>query len=87
MGTRGHYRLEQMIDGWVREKRSLGRLRSWDEDVSAVGHYTQMIWSSTRRVGCAVTSNASDEFLVCRYEPSGNWTGQSPYASGGMTLP
>ena len=43
------------------------------------GHYTQVVWRNTREVGCAVARNGSDDFLVCRYWPSGNWMGQVPF--------
>lgn len=87
MGTRGYYSLERMLEGWVREKRRLALLDSWESDSHAVGHYTQMVWHGSTRVGCAVTHDASDEFLVCRYDPPGNWRGESPYAGGGMVRP
>jgi len=40
----------------------------WDQ----VGHYSQMIWPGTDRVGCAVRSSARSDYLVCRYSPAGN---------------
>lgn len=43
------------------------------------GHYTQLIWSSTREVGCAVAHNAVREVWVCNYNPPGNWVGERPY--------
>jgi hypothetical protein len=81
-GTRGYYSVDAMIDAWVREKRfyktavfpnnsSTGRI----EDV---GHYTQLIWRRTSRVGCALASGSNDDVLVCRYSESGNWVGSSP---------
>lgn len=87
MGTRGYYSLDDMVEGWSEEKALLKRLRSWDHDSHAVGHYTQMVWKDTTRVGCAMGRNRADEFLVCRYSPPGNVLGESPYASGGMSLP
>lgn len=87
MGTRGHYSLPEMIEGWSEEKKALMRMSSWEDDYHAVGHYTQMVWSSTRSVGCAVTRNASDEYLTCRYDPAGNVMGDSPYENGGMSRP
>lgn len=82
MGTRGAYRLEHMLKGWSEEKTLLARMSSWEDDYHAVGHYTQMVWHSTTRVGCAIGSNRSDEFLVCRYMEAGNVMGESPYVPG-----
>jgi pathogenesis-related protein 1 len=43
------------------------------------GHYTQVIWRSTRRVGCGVARNAKREVWVCDYDPHGNTVGERPY--------
>jgi uncharacterized protein YkwD len=47
------------------------------------GHYTQVVWSSTREVGCAVARDlareTSREVWVCNYDPPGNWVGERPY--------
>ena len=43
------------------------------------GHYTQVIWSNTREVGCAIARDASREVWVCNYNPPGNWIGERPY--------
>ena len=43
------------------------------------GHYTQLVWSDTRQVGCAVARDATREVWVCNYEPPGNWVGERPY--------
>ncbi len=52
------------------------------------GHYTQIVWSDTRRVGCGrarCTSNSpfgNDNpwnNWVCNYDPPGNFVGQRPY--------
>ena len=44
-------------------------------NVSHVGHYTQIVWPTSRRVGCATASNRSKDVLVCRYLPAGNVVG------------
>jgi len=43
------------------------------------GHYTQIVWRDTRRVGCAVARDAKTEVWVCNYDPPGNWIGKRPY--------
>ncbi|KAI3377900.1 hypothetical protein L3Q82_009029, partial [Scortum barcoo] len=55
-------------------------------------HYTQLVWATTSRVGCAVhmcpKMNVWGEvwenavYLVCNYSPKGNWIGEAPYHSG-----
>ena len=57
---------------------TVSRSGNWE----TVGHYTQMVWPTTTRVGCAVASNASNDFLVCRYSPAGNIDGRPvPYVA------
>uniref|UniRef100_A0A8C8S412 Cysteine rich secretory protein LCCL domain containing 2 n=1 Tax=Pelusios castaneus TaxID=367368 RepID=A0A8C8S412_9SAUR len=55
-------------------------------------HYTQMVWATTNKVGCAVNvckqMNVWGEiwenavYLVCNYSPKGNWIGEAPYKNG-----
>lgn len=69
-----------MAGGWAGE-RSLFRPGAFP-DVSRsgkwgdVGHYAQMIWKGTARVGCAIHSGGAWDFLICRYSPPGNVVGQ-----------
>ncbi|WP_234028719.1 CAP domain-containing protein [Pseudoblastomonas halimionae] len=79
MGTAGYYSIEDMIGGFVEEKRhfqpgrfpDVSRTGDWID----VGHYTQMIWPTTQEIGCALATGAGQDVLVCRYWPAGNWMG------------
>jgi uncharacterized protein YkwD len=81
MGTRGAYNTHEKYDGWLSEKSlyragvfpNVSRNGNW----AAVGHYTQMVWSGSQRVGCAISSSDSSEVLVCRYFPAGNVMGRA----------
>ena len=57
MGTRDAFSFEAMVGGWTSEKRNfvpgIFPNNSRTGDWSDVGHYTQMIWPTTQRVGCA----------------------------------
>lgn len=81
-GTRNAYSVEAMVDGWVREKRyykpGVFPNNSTSGRVADVGHYTQLIWSDTREVGCATASSAREDILVCRYSQAGNYRGERP---------
>lgn len=86
MGTRGAFSYDAMVGRWASERRdfvpgvfpAVSRSGNWEN----VGHYTQMVWPTTTRVGCAVASNAANDFLVCRYSPAGNIDGRAvPYAT------
>jgi uncharacterized protein YkwD len=81
-GTPRAYSPEAMVGLWMAEKADYrpGTFpnNSRSGDVERVGHYTQLIWSNSRRVGCATAVGTDEEFLVCRYSAAGNVTGQRP---------
>lgn len=86
MAWHGTLSPEAMIDLWTREKRMLmpgsyrfpavSRTGEWED----VAHYTQMVWPTTTRVGCAIYA-ADWDYLICRYSPPGNIDGKPIYAS------
>ena len=45
------------------------------------GHYTQVVWSRTRFVGCGMARDATRrrEVWACNYEPYGNIIGERPF--------
>lgn len=80
MGTRNQFRPAMMVGHWASE-RSMYRPATFPAvsttgNWADVGHYTQMIWPGTQRVGCAIGQSASFDILVCRYWPKGNIDGQ-----------
>ncbi|ELT95996.1 hypothetical protein CAPTEDRAFT_223246 [Capitella teleta] len=54
------------------------------------GHYTQVVWSTSKYVGCAYSycprmqpiDLINANYLVCNYGPAGNWNGQKPFKKG-----
>lgn len=79
VGTRTAYSYAEMIGLLVDERRYFrpGRFPAVSRtgDWSQVAHYTQIVWPTTQRVGCATASNRSSDYLVCRYLPAGNVVG------------
>ena len=79
MGTRDAYSYPEMIGLLVAEGRDFRP--GYFPDVSRtgrvadVGHFTQIVWPASRQVGCAMASNRSSDYLVCRYLPAGNIVG------------
>ncbi len=79
MGTRGYFRPQQMIASFASEKRhfragtfpQVSTTGKWAD----VGHYTQIVWRDTRKVGCALEQGRQFDVLVCRYWPAGNVIG------------
>lgn len=53
---------------------------SGQNNFSAIGHYTQMVWESTTQVGMALAvSKSGATYVVARYSPAGNYIGETPY--------
>ncbi len=81
-GTPGAWAPEDMVGYWVAEKRDykpgVFPAVSKSSDLANVGHYTQLIWRNTRRVGCALALGAREDVLVCRYAEGGNVIGERP---------
>jgi uncharacterized protein YkwD len=73
-GPPGPGTLIPMVESWVAEKQYFdGTL-----DLYKNGHYTEMIWKATKELGCGMATGSANDFLVCRYLPSGN-TGPDPF--------
>jgi hypothetical protein len=79
MGTRNAYSYGDMIGLLIDERRYFrpGRFPAVSRtgDWSRVAHYTQIVWPTSQRVGCATASNRANDYLVCRYLPAGNVVG------------
>lgn len=79
MGTRGAFGVQSMVADWISERNYfrpgvfpvVSRTGNWRD----VGHYTQIVWPTTQKVGCALATNAQADYLVCHYWPAGNVQG------------
>ena len=82
-GTNGAYGPEAMVGLWIAEKRyfkpGIFPANSTTGDVADVGHYTQIVWRDTRKVGCALSEGQAEDILVCRYSTYGNVRGRKPF--------
>lgn len=79
---------ETVVENWASEKQ-------WyhypDCDSGRqCGHYTQLVWSNTQRIGCGkamretrLSSTEERTYIIwiCNYAPAGNITGQYPYVA------
>lgn len=80
--------LTVMVDQWGAEKANyipgvpLSQA-STTGNFGDIGHYTQMVWRDTTQVGCGVASGVyqgvNATFLVCQYNPPGNFNNGIPY--------
>ncbi|KAL3538758.1 hypothetical protein ACH5RR_002124 [Cinchona calisaya] len=68
------------VNMWVNEKSNYDY--STNSCVGGVcGHYTQVVWANSVRLGCASVpcANNGGSFVICNYDPPGNFVGQRPY--------
>ncbi|KAL0454320.1 UNVERIFIED_CONTAM: Pathogenesis-related leaf protein 4 [Sesamum latifolium] len=75
----GEFTGRAAVELWVREKPFYDYASN-----SCVGgecgHYTQVVWRNSVRVGCArARCNNGWWFISCNYDPPGNYVGQRPY--------
>jgi uncharacterized protein YkwD len=67
------------IDSWMSEQSEYDYA---DGDFSKAGHYTQVVWRSSVRIGCAIVNCPNARYsntVLCDYAPGGNLSGQKPY--------
>jgi hypothetical protein len=73
-------RVQTMLNFWINEKNLYHGETIELTNYQIFGHYTQIVWRQTTEIGCGMaTGSNGNDFLVCRYNPMGNWVGQKPY--------
>ncbi|XP_033738836.1 peptidase inhibitor R3HDML-like [Pecten maximus] len=84
------YSINNAIMNWYGERRLW---RGGTGHCGAACHYTQMVWSRTSRLGCALNLCAvlpdgngrvyrNAKYFVCFYSPMGNWVGEPAFLRG-----
>jgi len=68
---------ERVVEAWASESRDYDYATNTCRNVC--GHYTQLVWSTTKEVGCGVARGSRREVWVCNYNPPGNYIGKRPY--------
>jgi hypothetical protein len=85
----GGQKADAPVDDWVGEGADYDYASNSCAPGKACGHYTQLVWKSSQRVGCAVQTCSQNspfgakfpnwDVWVCQYAPPGNVVGQRPY--------
>lgn len=45
-----------------------------DASTGVTGHFTQLVWASTKQLGCGLGVNSLNKvYVVCNYFKVGNW--------------
>lgn len=74
----GYSSWENTMKAWYDEYKdyNYGKLKH----NGVVGHYTQMVWATTTRIGCYFSNcKTMRRFYVCNYAPGGNFATRQPY--------
>lgn len=70
----------KVSDAWGGEKQYYDHASNTCASGKVCGHYTQLVWKTTREIGCAkAVCGDNSQVWVCNYTPPGNWRGQKPY--------
>ncbi|KAJ1690101.1 hypothetical protein LUZ63_014256 [Rhynchospora breviuscula] len=76
----GYYNYTDAVNIWVDERKNYDYDTNTCKENEMCGHYTQVVWATTRKVGCAqVKCDNGDQFLACNYDPPGNYIGEKPF--------
>jgi uncharacterized protein YkwD len=69
--------VNDVVDSWAAEVEQYDAKTNRCKGVC--GHYTQIVWRASQRVGCAMAACGDTEVWLCNYDPPGNFVGQRPY--------
>lgn len=82
----GEYGVVDGARGWYAEKKDYAPGTPIPTDLAEfkAGHYTQLVWAKTKRIGAGKATVQTGELkgwtvIVCNYDPSGNWEGNVPF--------
>ena len=71
---------DDVIEGWYyKEEPHYDYAKGQSKDGEVTGHFTAMIWKSTKEIGCAYTTGKwqtyTGYYVACEYYPTGNLPG------------
>ncbi|XP_059647921.1 pathogenesis-related protein PR-1 type-like [Cornus florida] len=76
----GDFTGKAAVDLWVAEKQNYDHNSNSCAGGEVCGHYTQVVWRDSVRLGCArVKCTSGSWFVTCNYDPPGNVNGRPPY--------
>ena len=79
-GSGGVWTAKDAAQAWYDEIRDYQHGVLDDQNWSATGHYTQMVWNTTTRLGMGIARCANGATVItAEYDPAGNILGQAPY--------
>ena len=69
----------EAVNAWYDERDKYHGGALTPSDLHVVGHYTQMVWRSTKRIGIGMAKCRDWYIVVCNYDPPGNIFDERPY--------
>ncbi|KAI3513948.1 hypothetical protein L1887_12194 [Cichorium endivia] len=80
-GSGSRWSPSQAAATWVSEGRWYNHQLNSCNGGRECGHYTQIVWKRSRRIGCARVTcfGGRGVFMICNYDPPGNYVGEKPY--------
>ncbi|KAK1376144.1 pathogenesis-related protein PRB1-3-like [Heracleum sosnowskyi] len=78
-GRGSSWKPRDAVRKWIKEHRYYDSNANECKYGKVCGHYTQVVWRDSIRLGCAVAiCPNNDTFTVCSYDPPGNYLGEKP---------
>uniref|UniRef100_A0A182P3P6 SCP domain-containing protein n=1 Tax=Anopheles epiroticus TaxID=199890 RepID=A0A182P3P6_9DIPT len=68
----------EAVDSWYNEIKYYRFGAANPSNFSQVGHFTQVVWKNSRRLGVGIAVRGTNVYVVCNYDPPGNYGGQYP---------
>ncbi|CDP12737.1 unnamed protein product [Coffea canephora] len=77
----GDFTARAAVNLWVNERQYYDYGSNSCTQGKECRHYTQVVWRNSARTGCARVqcTNSPSWFVICSYDPPGNYIGQRPY--------
>ncbi|KAG6505571.1 pathogenesis-related protein PRB1-3-like [Zingiber officinale] len=70
----------QAVEEWAKEAEDYDRDSNECAPGKMCGHFTQLVWNETDKVGCALVNCIKGGVIItCNYDPPGNYVGESPF--------
>jgi pathogenesis-related protein 1 len=79
IGTAGFYSIREAVQSWESEKADYSYGTFTGKSRKPIGHYTQIIWKNSTKLGCGQALCNGNLIVACNYDPPGNYIGQKPY--------
>ncbi|XP_058055285.1 uncharacterized protein LOC131206646 [Anopheles bellator] len=66
----------EAVNNWYNEIKYYAFGSPAPGNFSQVGHFTQVVWKTSLRLGVGIATKGTSVYVVCNYDPPGNFTGQ-----------